>query len=53
MKGNELALAVIAAVALLASSTQGMAADTSAVGSGTIGHVLLLSIDGMHAVARA
>jgi hypothetical protein len=50
MKGNELALAVIAAVALLASSTQGMAADTSAVGSGTIGHVLLLSIDGMHAV---
>jgi hypothetical protein len=49
MKGKELALAVIAA-ALLASSTQAMAADTSTVGSGSIGHVLLLSIDGMHAV---
>jgi len=50
MNGKELALAVIAAAALLASSTQGMAADTSTVGSGSIGHVLLLSIDGMHAV---
>ena len=28
----------------------GMAADTSPVGSGKIKHVLLLSIDGMHAV---
>jgi hypothetical protein len=50
MKGKELALAVIAAAELLAASTQGMAADASTVGSGSIGHVLLLSIDGMHAV---
>ena len=50
MKMKELALAVIAVALVLASSTQGMAADTSRVGSGSIGHVLLLSIDGMHAV---
>jgi hypothetical protein len=50
MKMKELALAVIAVALELASSTQGMAADTSRVGSGSIGHVLLLSIDGMHAV---
>jgi hypothetical protein len=34
----------------LASSTHGIAADKNAVGSGNIKHVLLLSIDGMHAV---
>jgi hypothetical protein len=40
-----------AAVALtLSSSANGTAADTSPVGSGKIKHVLLLSIDGMHAV---
>jgi hypothetical protein len=42
--------ALIAAAVMLASSTYGVAADTNAVGSGNIKHVLLLSIDGMHAV---
>jgi hypothetical protein len=35
---------------MLASSTYSTAADTNAVGSGKVKHVLLLSIDGMHAV---
>jgi hypothetical protein len=48
MKLNRLALAA-AAVALTAS-TLGIAADRSAAGSVNIKHVLLLSIDGMHAV---
>ena len=34
----------------LTSPTRGIAADTDALGSGPIKHVLLLSIDGMHAV---
>jgi hypothetical protein len=42
--------ALIAAAVMLASSTYGVAADTNTVGSGNIKHVLLLSIDGMHAV---
>jgi hypothetical protein len=50
MRTKELALAVCAAAMVLASSTQGIAADASTVGSGNIKHVLLLSIDGMHAV---
>jgi len=52
MKANKLVLgrAVLAAALALTSSTNGVAADTSSVGSGTIKHVLLLSIDGMHAV---
>jgi hypothetical protein len=50
MTTKELALAVCAAAMVLASSTQGIAADASTVGSGNIKHVLLLSIDGMHAV---
>jgi hypothetical protein len=49
MTTKELALAVCAAAMVLASSTQGIAA-ASTVGSGNIKHVLLLSIDGMHAV---
>jgi hypothetical protein len=49
MKANRLALAIVGA-ATLASSSPGMAADPSTVGSGSIAHVLLLSIDGMHAV---
>jgi Type I phosphodiesterase / nucleotide pyrophosphatase len=40
----------MAAAVTLASSTQGMAADPGSVGAGKIKHVLLLSIDGMHAV---
>jgi hypothetical protein len=39
-----------AALALTLTSTYGIAADKSTVGSGKIKHVLLLSIDGMHAV---
>jgi hypothetical protein len=50
MRARESALAVVAAAVLLASVTQGMAADTGTVGSAKIGHVLLLSVDGMHAV---
>ena len=50
MSRNRLLLAGVALAATLASSTHGIAADTSTVGSGKIKHVLLLSIDGMHAV---
>jgi len=45
------AIRVRAVVALsLVGAVHGMAADASAVGSAKIKHVLLLSIDGMHAV---
>jgi hypothetical protein len=51
MTAKKLVLAVTAAVVTLAWSTQGMAAGPGrAVGSRYIKHVLLLSIDGMHAV---
>jgi hypothetical protein len=50
MKTNGLLLAGAALAVTLASATQGLAADASPVGSGKIKHVLLLSIDGMHAV---
>jgi hypothetical protein len=50
MKANRLLLAGTALALTLGSSTYGMAADKSAVGSGKIKHVLLLSIDGIHAV---
>jgi hypothetical protein len=50
MKLNRLALAGAAAAIALASLTLRMAADWGPVGSGRIRHVLLLSIDGMHAV---
>ncbi len=39
-----------ATVALTLSPNYGMAADTNSVGSKNVKHVLLLSIDGMHAV---
>jgi hypothetical protein len=39
-----------ATVALTLSPNHGMAADTNTVGSKNVKHVLLLSIDGMHAV---
>jgi Type I phosphodiesterase / nucleotide pyrophosphatase len=39
-----------AAVALTLSPNYGMAADTNTMGSKNVKHVLLLSIDGMHAV---
>jgi hypothetical protein len=50
MKPNRLVLAGFAVAVALASSTLGIAADASKVGSGKIKHVLLLSVDGMHAV---
>jgi Type I phosphodiesterase / nucleotide pyrophosphatase len=49
MKANRLLLAGTALAVTLAS-TRGIAADRNAVGSGNIKHVVLLSIDGMHAV---
>src|SRR5580692_7554253 len=49
MNANRLVLAS-AAVTLLLASVQRIAAQESAVGSGKVKHVLLLSIDGMHAV---
>src|ERR1700728_1880724 len=48
MKANRMILACIASALVLASIY--VAAQTKSVGSGTIRHVLLLSIDGMHAV---
>jgi hypothetical protein len=50
MKAKRLVLAGTAVALALVSSTHVRAADTSTVGSGKIKHVLLLSIDGMHAV---
>jgi hypothetical protein len=50
MTAKKLVLAVIAAVVTLAWSTQGIAAGPGTMGSRYIKHVLLLSIDGMHAV---
>jgi Type I phosphodiesterase / nucleotide pyrophosphatase len=49
MKTKQLVLTIAAAAVALSSSTHGMSA-TGTVGSGTVQHVLLLSIDGMHAV---
>src|SRR5580700_3103162 len=48
MKANRLVLACVALTLALASSYG--VAQTKSVGSGNIQHVLLLSIDGMHAV---
>jgi predicted AlkP superfamily pyrophosphatase or phosphodiesterase len=50
MKANKLILAGVALVSTLALPAHEIAAQTSAVGSGKIKHVVLLSIDGMHAV---
>jgi hypothetical protein len=47
---NKLIVAGTALAMTLASKTPGIMADSSRVGSGKIKHVLLLSIDGMHAV---
>ena len=49
MNAKRLLLVGVAAGIVLASR-QGIRAETNAVGFGTIKHVLLLSIDGMHAV---
>jgi Type I phosphodiesterase / nucleotide pyrophosphatase len=50
MTAKQLILAAIAAVVTVAGPTHSKAADASPVGSKHIQHVLLLSIDGMHAV---
>ncbi len=50
MKVKRLVLAGTAVTASLLSSTYGIAAGSNTVGSEKIKHVLLLSIDGMHAV---
>lgn len=50
MRTKSLVLAGTAVLATVASWTLGAAADTDKVGSKHIKHVLLLSIDGMHAV---
>jgi hypothetical protein len=50
MTAKKMALAVVAAAVTLALFTQGAAAQTGTVRSTYIKHVLLLSIDGMHAV---
>jgi hypothetical protein len=50
MKANRVVLAVVVVALTLAFATYGSAADNNTVGSGNIKHVLLLSIDGMHAV---
>jgi Type I phosphodiesterase / nucleotide pyrophosphatase len=49
MKLKKLVLAGVSLSITLASSTHGIAAQTSTLASGKIKHVLLLSIDGMHA----
>ena len=49
MKTKSLVLAGVAA-AIALSSTHSVAAENKSVGSGPVKHVLLLSIDGMHAV---
>ncbi len=50
MKANRVVLACVAAGVTITSLAPRMAADTSSLGSGKIKHVLLISIDGMHAV---
>ena len=50
MKAKRLVLAGTALAIALSSLTYGVAAGTSTVGSDKVKHVLLLSIDGMHAV---
>ena len=50
MKPNKLMLFAITATAALAASAIPTAAQKNGVGSGKVKHVLLLSIDGMHAV---
>lgn len=50
MKAHRLVLAGLAIAMMLASRAQGTAADPNKVGTKKVKHVLLLSIDGMHAV---
>jgi hypothetical protein len=50
MKAKKFILAGVALVSTLALSTNEGLAQTNTVGSSKIKHVLLLSIDGMHAV---
>ncbi len=50
MKANRLVLTGVAAAVMLASWAHGTSAQNSKVGTKHVKHVLLLSIDGMHAV---
>jgi len=50
MNAKRLLLTGVSVALMLAAPTLGTATEASAVGSGSIKHVLLLSIDGMHAV---
>jgi hypothetical protein len=50
MKATRLVLAGVAVAALLLSLTRHIAAHTNSVGTPRVKHVLLISIDGMHAV---
>jgi hypothetical protein len=50
MKANRLVLGVVALVLAVAGVTYKIKAESSTVGTSKIKHVLLLSIDGMHAV---
>jgi hypothetical protein len=50
MNANKLVQVSAAVTLMLASSFQGLAAGYSNIGSANIKHVLLISIDGMHAV---
>jgi hypothetical protein len=50
MKANRFVLAAAVAAITFVSSSYLIAAETKTVGSGKIKHVLLLSVDGMHAV---
>jgi hypothetical protein len=50
MHVRDLIVAGVSLALTLSSSTNGLASDTSTVGTERVKHVLLLSIDGMHAV---
>jgi Type I phosphodiesterase / nucleotide pyrophosphatase len=50
MRGSSLLITAVAALIPLTSFTVASAADGTALGSGRVKHVLLISIDGMHAV---
>ena len=50
MSLKKLVVAGVSVALSISSSTNGLAADTGTVGTARVKHVLLLSIDGMHAV---
>jgi hypothetical protein len=50
MKANRVVLVCVAAGVMLTSLAPRISADTSKLGSGKIKHVILISIDGVHAL---